>query len=86
MSQLDSEHVCWWSYKFRIRIRRLSSFYRYLGTYPVSQCCRSGMFIPDPNFFYPGSRVKKIRIPNPGSASKNLIILTQKIVSKLSKI
>ncbi len=30
---------------------------------------------PDPNFSHPGSRVKKI----PGSASKNLSILTQKI-------
>jgi hypothetical protein len=40
--------------------------------------------IPDPNFFHPGSRVKKI----PGSAftSKNSSILTQKIVSKLSEI
>jgi hypothetical protein len=49
------------------------------------QCCGSGMFIPDPNFF-PGS----IRFPDPGSgsgsASKNLSILTQKIVSTLSKI
>ncbi len=27
------------------------------------QCCGSGIFIPDPNFFNPGSRVKKI----PGS-------------------
>ncbi len=32
------------------------------------------IFIPDPNFF------------DPGSASKNLSILTQKIVSKLSEI
>jgi hypothetical protein len=36
------------------------------------------MFIPDPGskFFYPGS----------GTASKNLSILTQKIVSKISEI
>jgi hypothetical protein len=45
------------------------------------QCCGSGMFIPDTNFFHPGSRVKK----NPGSASNTVGILTQKIVSKLSK-
>ncbi len=32
------------------------------------------MFVPDPNFFHPES------------ASKNLSILTQKIVSKLSEI
>jgi hypothetical protein len=37
------------------------------------QCCGSGMFISDPNFFHPGS------------TSKNLSILTQNIVSKLSK-
>jgi hypothetical protein len=36
--------------------------------------------MPVPNFFHPGSRVKKI----PGSAYKNLSIFTQKIVSKLS--
>jgi hypothetical protein len=30
------------------------------------QCCGSGMFIPDPNFFHPGSE------------SKNLSILTKK--------
>jgi hypothetical protein len=40
------------------------------------QCCESWMFIPDPNF----------SIPYPGSASKNLSILTQKIVSKLLEI
>ncbi len=40
--------------------------------------------IPDPNFFYPGSRIQGKK--NSGSASKNLSILTQKIVSKLSEI
>ncbi len=40
--------------------------------------------IPDPTFFHPGSR---IRIFHPGSTSKNLSILTQKIVFfKLSEI
>jgi hypothetical protein len=42
------------------------------------------MFILDPNFFPPGSRVKKI--PESTSASKNLGVLTQKILSKLSEI
>jgi hypothetical protein len=28
-------------------------------------CCGSGMFISDPNFFHPGSRVKKIPIQIP---------------------
>ncbi len=36
-----------------------------------NQCCESGMFIPDPNVF------------RPGSTSKNLSILTPKMVSKL---
>jgi hypothetical protein len=35
-------------------------------------CCGSGLFIPDPNFFHPGSR---FRIKE--------LILTQKIISKL---
>jgi hypothetical protein len=36
---------------------------RRIGSY-FSQCCGSGMFIPDPGseFFHPGSRVKNIRI------------------------
>ncbi len=40
------------------------------------QCCGSGMFIPDPTFFHPGSELSPFRIPDPGSASKNLSILT----------
>jgi hypothetical protein len=44
------------------------------------------MFIPDPNFFHPGSRVKMIPDPVSGSASKKLSILTQKTVSKLAEI
>jgi hypothetical protein len=40
--------------------------------------------IPDPTFFHPGSRIRTVSIPDPGSASKNLSVLTpQKIVSKL---
>jgi hypothetical protein len=37
-------------------------------------------------FFHPGSRVKKIPDPGSGSASKNLSILNQKIIYKLSEI
>ncbi len=44
------------------------------------------MFIPDPNFYYPGSLIRTFPIPDPGYASKNFSILTQKIVSKLSEI
>jgi hypothetical protein len=32
-----------------------------------NQCCGSGMFIPDPNFFHPGSRIRMFSIPDPGS-------------------
>jgi hypothetical protein len=39
-----------------------------------SLCCGSGIFIPDPNSFHPGS------------ALKNLSIFSQKMVSKLSEI
>jgi hypothetical protein len=39
-----------------------------------SLCCGYGIVIPDPNFFHPGS------------ASKNVSILSQKMVSKLSEI
>jgi hypothetical protein len=65
--------------------------YRYLK--PLGQCSGSlKISVADPgclsripdagsDFFHPGSRVKKI----PGSASKNLSIFTQKIVSKLSE-
>jgi hypothetical protein len=53
-------------------------------------CCGSGMFIPDPgsNFFHPGSWLPSQNIPDPesGQATKNLSILTQKIVSKLGDI
>ncbi len=50
------------------------------------QCCGSGMFIPDPNFLTPRSRIQIFSIPDPGSASKNWSNLTQKTVSKLSEI
>jgi hypothetical protein len=30
-----------------------------------SQCCGSGMFIPDPTFFHPGSELFPSRIPDP---------------------
>jgi hypothetical protein len=29
------------------------------------QCCGSGMFIPDPKFFHPGSEFFPFRIPDP---------------------
>ncbi len=47
------------------------------------QCCGSGMFTPDPNFFHSGWRIQifsiRIRI-------KNVSILTQTIVPMLSEI
>jgi hypothetical protein len=45
------------------------------------QCCGSGMFIPDPTFFHPGSDLSipdPNFFPHPGSTSKNLNILTPK--------
>ncbi len=44
--------------------------------------------IPDPNFSIPdpGSRMLSLKDPNSGSASKNLSILNQKLVFKLSEI
>ncbi len=57
-------------------------------SHAVGQCSGSGMFIPGPGFEFsildPRSRVGKI--PDPGSASKNLIIFNSKIVTKLSEI
>jgi hypothetical protein len=29
------------------------------------QCCGFGMFIPDPTFFHPGSRIRLFSIPDP---------------------
>jgi hypothetical protein len=40
-------------------------------SYHQLQCCRFGMFIPDPNFSMPEKRVKKA--PDPGSGSATLI-------------
>jgi hypothetical protein len=34
--------------------------------------------IPDPTFFHPGSLIRTVSIPDHGSASKNLSILTPK--------
>jgi hypothetical protein len=34
------------------------------------QCCGSRMFIPDPNFFFPGSRVKRFPDPKPNQRIK----------------
>ncbi len=36
------------------------------GLKKLSQCCGSGMFIPDPNLFRPGSRIRIFSIPVPG--------------------
>jgi hypothetical protein len=44
------------------------------------------MFILDPNFFHPGSRIKKIPNPDPHPHQRIYVFLTQTIVSKLSEI
>jgi hypothetical protein len=38
--------------------------------------------IPDPTFFHPRSRIRTVSIPDPGSSSKNLSILTPKKAKK----
>ncbi len=40
-------------------------------------------WIPDPTFFHPGSRIRTVSIPDPGSSSKNLSILTPKNSKKM---
>jgi hypothetical protein len=45
----------------------------------LTQCCGSGMFIPDPNFFHPGSRVKKIPDPAPQPHQKFKYFNTKKL-------
>jgi hypothetical protein len=69
--------VCGFEVKTRSEIITIRYQEPYYGG--KDQCCGSGMFIPDPgsDFF---------SIPDPGSTSKNLRILTQKMVSKLYKI
>jgi hypothetical protein len=42
--------------------------------------------IPDPTSFHPRSRIRTVSIPDPGSSSKNLIILTQKSKKMVSKL
>ena len=39
------------------------------------------MFILDPPFFHFGSRIRTVSIPDPGSASKNLSIVSKTMVS-----
>jgi hypothetical protein len=57
----------------------------------IISCCHGGCVadpgclsrIPDPTFFHPGSRIRTFSIPDPGSSSKNLSILTPKKPKKL---
>jgi hypothetical protein len=37
----------------------------------IFQCCGSGMFIPDPTFSHPGSRIRTVSIPDPRSRIRN---------------
>ncbi len=57
--------------------------------FPIQQCCGSGMFIPDPNFFpsrIPDPGSKRFRIPDPYPLQRIQVFLNQKIVSKLSEL
>jgi hypothetical protein len=49
---------------------------------PFQQCGGSGMFISDPGSNFFPSRIRTVSIPDPGSSSKNLSILTQKKAKK----
>ncbi len=61
-------------------------YVQYLISFPDNQCCGSGMFIPDPTFFHPGSRIRNVSNPDPGSL-KNFKYFnpkkSKKMVSKL---
>ncbi len=46
------------------------------------QCCGSVMFIPDPGSDFFPSRIRTVSIPDHGSSSKNLSILTPKKAKK----
>jgi hypothetical protein len=46
--------------------------------FPVLRDVYPGSRISDPTFFHPGSRIRTVSIPDLGTASKNLSILTQK--------
>jgi hypothetical protein len=73
----------WWHQRVMIclNIRLFKNKICYLF-FVMSQCGGSGMFIPDPNFFHPGSWIRTASIPDPGSSSKHLSILTPKKAKK----
>jgi hypothetical protein len=50
------------------------------------QCCGSGMFIPDPNFFHPGSRFRFFYIPDPHQQRISVFFLPKKLFLKLSEL
>ncbi len=55
----------------------------HLGLRPVVwirtyQCCGSGMFIPDPNFFHHGSRIRILPVPDPWSLIKDFKYFNKK--------
>ncbi len=59
------------------RLFRLFRLSRIISLYEI-QCGGSGMFIPDPGSDFIPSRIRTVSIPDPGSSSKNLSILTPK--------
>jgi hypothetical protein len=64
--ELNWTEMCFFTTRRSIRV----PMYRYMWIRPFFQYFGSGMFIPDPNYFHPGS--KRFRIPVSGS--KNIII------------
>ncbi len=63
-----------------IRFQTVLRFSIVLMLIPVRSVADPGCLsrIPDPTFFHPGSRIRTVSIPDPGSSSKNLSILTPK--------
>ena len=59
-----------------IKIEGKKTVLRIRDVYPGSDFFPSRF--PDPNCLHPGSQIRTVSIPDPGSASKNFSILTQK--------
>jgi hypothetical protein len=62
----------------------VKSFYTILAVFVFGAAAnQAGNSTANQNFFHPGYRILIFSIPDPGSASKNASILTQKNFSKL---
>jgi hypothetical protein len=62
----------------KIRSRASILFLSRLYMLPRYAVLRIRDVYPGSDFFHPGSRIRKVSIPDPGSSSKNFSILTSK--------